>query len=52
MKNAPAYAPEEDLSMRLIVPAIAPHDQRTLGLSTPELVCRHFNHSEAICFFS
>src|SRR5262245_10865148 len=26
--------------------------ERALGLSTPELVRRHVNHTEAICFFS
>src|SRR5262245_42484875 len=26
--------------------------QRALGLSTPELVLRHFNHTETVCFFS
>src|SRR5262245_29147645 len=26
--------------------------ERALGLSTPELVRRHFNHTETVCFFS
>src|SRR5262249_58671440 len=26
--------------------------ERTLSLSSPQLVCWHFNHSEAVCFAS